>query len=206
MLQRQFVRMKPVLCLLDRYPMSFMLASVVLLLMGSRHILTFSKGATNSGKGEKSATASRSPKYKLVAQVLLSSMPLIAIVCLQSYQIWANVSLCQAEIDGNHRKTAGNQVLPDLFHTSISELQRGLEDGQYTSVHLVEAYLARINEVNTVLHAVMEIAPQEILLEQAKQLDEERTAKGKRTSLHGIPILVKVCMLHWKRNTLHMLT
>ncbi|KAH7334988.1 amidase signature enzyme [Rhizoctonia solani] len=81
---------------------------------------------------------------------------------------------------------------PDLYEASIQELQSGLERGDYTSVDLVTAYLLRIDEVNykgPSLRAVLEINPH--ALEQAAALDLERRRKGKRSPLHGIPILVK---------------
>ncbi|KAG8697196.1 hypothetical protein FRC08_006679 [Ceratobasidium sp. 394] len=81
---------------------------------------------------------------------------------------------------------------PDLYEASIQELAYGLERGDYTSVELVTAYLARINEVDVngaKLRAVLEINPH--ALEQAAELDFERRTKGKRSLLHGIPILVK---------------
>ncbi|KAG8732599.1 hypothetical protein FRC11_012418 [Ceratobasidium sp. 423] len=86
----------------------------------------------------------------------------------------------------------GSEKYPDLYEASIQELQLGLERGYYTSVDLVTAYLARIDEVNYKgpnLRAVLEINPH--ALEQAAALDLERRRKGKRSPLHGIPILIK---------------
>ncbi|CAE6447825.1 unnamed protein product [Rhizoctonia solani] len=80
----------------------------------------------------------------------------------------------------------------DLYEASISELQSGLEDGHFTSVDLVRAYLARIDQVNHAgpkLNAVIEKNAH--ALEQARMLDDERGLTGKRSPLHGIPILVK---------------
>ncbi|KAF7972117.1 hypothetical protein HWV62_18830 [Athelia sp. TMB] len=86
--------------------------------------------------------------------------------------------------------------LPDLYEASISELQRGLSLGHFTSVHLVKAYLARIEEVNykgPKLCAIIETNPQ--ALEQAARADEERNLRKQSSQefgiLHGIPILVK---------------
>lgn len=62
----------------------------------------------------------------------------------------------------------------------------------FTSVDLVKAYLARIQEVNLngpALRAVIETNP--LALEQAAVLDSERQQRGKRSVLHGIPILLK---------------
>ncbi|KAG8728306.1 hypothetical protein FRC11_011405, partial [Ceratobasidium sp. 423] len=75
---------------------------------------------------------------------------------------------------------------------SIKDLQNGLDKGEFTSVDLVKAYFARIDEVNLKgpqLRAVIEINPQ--ALAQAAILDGERKRTGKRSSLHGIPILLK---------------
>ncbi|KAM7218658.1 amidase [Rhypophila decipiens] len=80
-------------------------------------------------------------------------------------------------------------ALPSLLDATIDDLRAGLEDGDFTSVDLVTAYIARITEVNHVLHAVTEINPDALGI--AAELDEER-AQGKcRGPLHGIPILIK---------------
>ncbi|KAI0088298.1 amidase signature enzyme [Irpex rosettiformis] len=82
--------------------------------------------------------------------------------------------------------------LPDLYEASIAELQDGLDSHLFTSVDLVKAYFARIEEVNLEgpqLRAVLELNPSAIA--QAKALDLERNTKGKRGPLHGIPILLK---------------
>ncbi|KAH9033356.1 amidase signature enzyme [Lactarius pseudohatsudake] len=82
--------------------------------------------------------------------------------------------------------------LPDLYEASIAELQDGLENGHFTSVDLVKAYFARIEEVNLqgpALRAVIELNPS--ALQQAAELDLERRTLGPRGPLHGIPILLK---------------
>ncbi|KIK96877.1 hypothetical protein PAXRUDRAFT_271662 [Paxillus rubicundulus Ve08.2h10] len=89
--------------------------------------------------------------------------------------------------------------LPDLYEAGIAELQQGLEKGHFTSVDLVKAYLARIEEVNlngAALHAVIETNPQ--ALTQAAALDTERENNGSRGPLHGIPLLIKdnIATLH----------
>ncbi|PCH37606.1 amidase signature enzyme [Wolfiporia cocos MD-104 SS10] len=83
-------------------------------------------------------------------------------------------------------------ALPDLYEASVIELQDGLNAGYFTSVDLVKAYFARIEEVNLQgpqLRAVIETNPS--ALAQAAALDAERQAKGPRSLLHGIPVLVK---------------
>lgn len=81
---------------------------------------------------------------------------------------------------------------PDLLEATISELQAGLERGDYNSVDLVQAYLARIDEVNVNgpgLRAIIEISP--VALATAQKLDDERATGRTRGPLHGIPIVVK---------------
>ncbi|KAF8878099.1 amidase signature domain-containing protein [Infundibulicybe gibba] len=81
---------------------------------------------------------------------------------------------------------------PDLYEASVLDLQAGLDAGHFSSVDLIEAYFARIDEVNLkgpALRAVIETNPS--ALSQAEALDEERRQNGKRSLLHGIPILLK---------------
>ncbi|KAF8873639.1 amidase signature domain-containing protein [Gymnopilus junonius] len=83
-------------------------------------------------------------------------------------------------------------AFPDLYKASIAELQAGLDGGHFTSVDLIKAYFARIEEVNLkgpALHAILETNPSAIV--QAAVLDKERKITGKRSALHGIPILLK---------------
>jgi amidase len=82
--------------------------------------------------------------------------------------------------------------LPDLYEASVLELQQGLDAGLFTSVDLIKTYFARIDEVNLkgpALRAVLETNPS--ALEQAAALDAERKVSGKRSLLHGIPVLLK---------------
>ncbi|PSR75763.1 hypothetical protein PHLCEN_2v8880 [Hermanssonia centrifuga] len=88
--------------------------------------------------------------------------------------------------------TTTSATLPDLYEASVVELQAGLDAGQFTSVDLIKAYFARIDEVNLKgpqLRAVLEMNPS--ALAQAAELDKERKLTGKRSMLHGIPILLK---------------
>lgn len=71
-------------------------------------------------------------------------------------------------------------------------LQAGLDAGDFTSVDLIKAYFARIDEVNLKgpqLRAVLEMNPS--ALAEAAALDKERIQTGKRSELHGIPVLLK---------------
>ncbi|KZP00703.1 amidase signature enzyme [Calocera viscosa TUFC12733] len=78
------------------------------------------------------------------------------------------------------------------MEATFVELQNGLDYGDFTSVDLVTAYFQRIAEVNTqgaTLRAVIETNPS--ALAQATELDWERQVYGKRSPLHGLPIIVK---------------
>ncbi|KAJ3863682.1 amidase signature enzyme [Lentinula novae-zelandiae] len=88
--------------------------------------------------------------------------------------------------------TSSEHCLPDLYEAGIVELQAALDAGRFTSVDLVTAYLARIEEVNlhgAELRAVLQVSP--VALDAAAILDEERQRSGKRGMLHGIPVLLK---------------
>ncbi|KAF5372557.1 hypothetical protein D9758_005186 [Tetrapyrgos nigripes] len=85
-----------------------------------------------------------------------------------------------------------NMEFPDLYEAGVKELQHTLDNNTFTSVDLVKAYIARIEEVNTKgpeLRAVLEI--NQNALQVAASLDEERRKSGKRSLLHGIPVLLK---------------
>ncbi len=72
---------------------------------------------------------------------------------------------------------------------TIIELQRQMDHGELTAVMLTQYYLERINSYDQKFNSVFEVA--EDALECARQLDQERVLTGKRSMLHGIPILLK---------------
>jgi amidase len=76
--------------------------------------------------------------------------------------------------------------------TTIVQLQEGLTLSRFTSVQLVEKYLARIALVDKSgpkINSVIELNPDAAAIAEA--LDRERKDKGVRGPLHGIPILIK---------------
>jgi len=84
------------------------------------------------------------------------------------------------------------EALPDLYEASVLELQNGLDASLFTSVDLIKAYFARIDEVNLqgpALRAILETNPS--ALAQAAALHAERKVSGKRSLLHGIPVVLK---------------
>jgi hypothetical protein len=83
----------------------------------------------------------------------------------------------------------------DPLTTTACELQERLENGTTTSEVLVRTYLDQIHKHNVKgmgLRAMVSLRPEEDLLRVARELDTERSSKGSRGPLHGIPVIVKV--------------
>jgi amidase len=89
----------------------------------------------------------------------------------------------------NRTTSINGTAFPPLIEATTEDLVRGLEAGLFTSVDLVTAYIARINEVNSTLHMVTQLNPD--ALSVAAQLDSQRARGNVLGPLHGIPILIK---------------
>jgi amidase len=75
---------------------------------------------------------------------------------------------------------------------SLRDLSKGLNEGRWTSVDLIDMYLERIGKYDQAgpqINAIGEINPD--LFQWAQLLDNERKIRGPRSILHGIPVLVK---------------
>lgn len=96
-------------------------------------------------------------------------------------------ALCSAN-DG-FATVSDRDSFPLLIEASLEDLASGLESGLFTSVDLVHAYIARINEVNSTLRMVTQINTDALSI--AAELDAARAAGTSRGPLHGIPILLK---------------
>ena len=80
----------------------------------------------------------------------------------------------------------------ELNEITISELQDKMASGKYTSEQITKLYLDRIEAIDKKgikLNAVIEINPEALAI--AKAMDKERKEGKIRSSLHGIPILIK---------------
>src|SRR5882672_656852 len=80
----------------------------------------------------------------------------------------------------------------DLSTASIADINAAFDAGALTSEKLVGLYLKRIQAYDKQgprVNAV--ISPNPKVLDEARALDAERKAKGPRSPLHGIPIVVK---------------
>jgi amidase len=85
--------------------------------------------------------------------------------------------------------SAGAVPPPDA---PIADLQAALQSGSVTSAALTEQFLRRIAEIDhagPALRSVIETNPEAGTI--ARALDEERSSKGPRGPLHGVPVLVK---------------
>jgi amidase len=89
----------------------------------------------------------------------------------------------------NQSTSINGTAFPPLIKATTEDLVRGLESGLFTSVDLVTAYMARINEVNSTLHMVTQLNPDALYI--AAQLDAQRARGNVLGPLHGIPILIK---------------
>ena len=80
----------------------------------------------------------------------------------------------------------------EFDQATIAELNAAFEAGTLTAEKLVELCLARIaayDRQGPKIHAIISLNPN--ALEIARALDAERKAKGPRSPLHGIPVVLK---------------
>src|ERR1700730_453904 len=80
----------------------------------------------------------------------------------------------------------------DLDVATIANIDAAFKAGTLTAEELVQLCLARIRSFDREgpsLHAIMVVNPK--ALETARELDAERKAKGPRSALHGIPVVLK---------------
>ncbi len=76
-----------------------------------------------------------------------------------------------------------------LEQSTILDLQQAMLEDKLTSLQLVQFYLEQIANYNQRVNAILEINPDALFI--AESLDRERKQNGPRSSLHGIPILLK---------------
>ena len=97
--------------------------------------------------------------------------------------------LVSAQLCYNQSTAINGTSFPPLIEATTEDLVRGLESGLFTSVDLVQVYIARIMEVNSTLHMVTQLNPDALTI--AAQLDSQRARGTVLGPLHGIPILIK---------------
>jgi amidase len=80
----------------------------------------------------------------------------------------------------------------ELDELTITQLQQLVDRGKASSVSLVKKYLSRIDAIDRHgprLNSVIELNPDALAI--AAEIDKERLARGRRSPLHGIPVLIK---------------
>ncbi|MCA9948118.1 MAG: amidase, partial [Anaerolineales bacterium] len=77
----------------------------------------------------------------------------------------------------------------EILETTISGLQTAMENGIINAQQIVTRYLERIEAIDKVVNAILELNPE--VLNSAALLDKERITQGSRGPLHGIPLLIK---------------
>jgi amidase len=108
---------------------------------------------------------------------------------LSGRRVWTRAVLLGAALLAP--ATARAQTL-GIAGATIADLNRAFESGALTSEALVQMYLDRIqayDQQGPVLNAMLYVNPK--ALEQARALDAERKARGPRSPLHGIPVVLK---------------
>jgi amidase len=123
--------------------------------------------------------------YLVEAMVLPSGIRLL--VCTLLSSVWLS-PLISAQCP-NATTAINGKAFPALIDATTEDLITGLESGLFTSVDLVNAYTARIMEVNATLHMVTELNPDALLI--AAEADGLRANGTVLGPLHGIPILIK---------------
>lgn len=79
----------------------------------------------------------------------------------------------------------------NVLTATADELQQLLTSSGVNSQQLVQLYLSQIEQYNGHLKAVINTAPESLILQRASMLDDERKAGKIRSPLHGIPTLIK---------------
>jgi len=80
----------------------------------------------------------------------------------------------------------------ELATATVADINAAIDAGALSSEKLVQLYLARIDaydQKGPSINAFLYLDPN--ALEEARALDAERKAKGRRSPLHGIPVVVK---------------
>ena len=76
-----------------------------------------------------------------------------------------------------------------MENLNIQQIQQLIDEGKLSSVQLTQYYIERIKKYNEEFNAVLELNEDAINL--ATALDEERKVSGRRSLIHGIPVLLK---------------
>lgn len=96
-------------------------------------------------------------------------------------------------MNGDHNRTTGSQdatALPGRSATALAAMIRG---GEISALECVDAHIARIEEVNPQLNAVV-VKRYDAARAEARAIDEARAAGRDLPPLAGVPVTVKECL------------
>ncbi len=77
----------------------------------------------------------------------------------------------------------------EIEEISVAAMQEGMKAGRYSSADLVRTYAARIADIDKKINSMIELNPDALTI--AAQMDAERKAGKVRSSLHGVPVVIK---------------
>jgi amidase len=80
---------------------------------------------------------------------------------------------------------------PSITDLDASQLSDAIHARQVSCTDVMQAYLARIDKLNPTYNAIVNLAPADTLLAQARQCDEALARGQSRGWLHGIPQAIK---------------
>jgi aspartyl-tRNA(Asn)/glutamyl-tRNA(Gln) amidotransferase subunit A len=77
-----------------------------------------------------------------------------------------------------------------IIHSTVSQLSKQLRSGELSSTQIVEAFLDRIKNSDSSVHAFLSTAGDRAI-EKAKLFDHTRSSKSSESPLAGLPIAIK---------------
>ena len=80
--------------------------------------------------------------------------------------------------------------MEDLVHASAAALAKAIQSRQVSSEEVVKAHIARIEEVNPRLNAVVRLTAESALI-QAREADAALAGGRSTNPLHGVPVTIK---------------
>ncbi|MBT8072029.1 MAG: amidase [Gammaproteobacteria bacterium] len=84
----------------------------------------------------------------------------------------------------------GDELTPELYHSSVRALAAAVRSRDVSSVEVVQAFLDRIDAVNTKINAVVALSGEEAL--DAANKADAQLSRGEVTGpLHGVPMTIK---------------
>jgi amidase len=83
-----------------------------------------------------------------------------------------------------------DELSADLYHSSVRALASAIRSGDVSSVEVVQAFLDRIESVNSKINAVVVLAGDEAL-DAAREADAQLSRGEVTGPLHGVPMTIK---------------